>query len=290
LVELLVVIAILSILLVLGIPALAALNRQSRVNGAIQTINSTLVRANFLAVQESNLTAVRFMPAVWDFDGTRDPERAADRQLLMILTYSCNTMDPQAERDPNRYADVVRYNEVCQRAPGFEPVELPHEIWAAPYEALLKTSLRLDQTNRFTNFGADFVLKGAPGQFSLDARPNTSDGREFFVADDYLLVFDPRLGLKSGVPQPFSVLGFNPTDDPDERFEKAGEGWNAGTKKWDRPFMRYNFSGVTVYDRSKFALDGSASGTERQASLAGSQPFLPSRFSGTLVQGPDGSP
>lgn len=263
-----VVITVIVLVLALAVPGLTAMNAQARMSSAVQTINGVLTRACFLSTATQSMTAVRFVPGAWDAAEESDG-RPTGRQHLAIYSY-VGTSSADVTK-----MEYVEFGEHFRRAEDVASARLPEEVWAAPLEALSEDRTALGST-LYTSFGRDFVLKGTIGDFAFDAaQPST-----LLNADDFLIVFDPQAGMRTGVPVPFRLWAYAP---PPTGYETDRDP-NAYPPIY---YQRYNFSGVVVYRREQFALLGKdASGAERQDWLRDNgQTYMTHRFSGGLLSG-----
>ena len=255
---------------------------------AVQTVNGMMTRAYYLSVADTAMTAVRFLPAEWD---VVDPAKqvAAGAQRVAVYKYVGST-----DRENSSGGFDVKYEEYFQRAEDVGSAELPADIWVAPLEALAQQRLDLSQTQQYQNFGKDFVLNGwiqdrtrrNEHHFALDA--NRDDhANSLLNADDFLVVFDPQMGLRGGVPEAHQLRAFDPTSDT----ETADD--NNPDPQRRELYRRYNFTGVVIYRRENFLALGSEASEEirqnRQNLLSQTgRPYLAQRFGGGLLSGAPG--
>jgi len=278
-VELAVVIGIIVLLIALAVPAFNSMSAQSRHASAVQSINGILTRTHIAAVGERAMMAVRFGPAAWDLDQTA--EGAADKNRQTAVTYRYVTSVEQ----PNN-PSLVYYDERFVRREESQPVRLPSDVWVAPGEGLVTQNM-----HGYTNFGADFVLRGNVGEFYLEALDQSGAvNAEFYNADDFLVVFDPHTGLMGGGrPTAYGLRAYDPVN----KVESAGNwrGPNANPP-WDPEFNRFAFTGLVIYPREQFAaLPADADGQERQELLRRiGRAYYVNRHSGVLVTGEQEGP
>ena len=284
-VELIVVMSVIVLILAIAIPGLNAIAAESRFSAAVQITNGALTHAYTAALADLNMTAVRFVPGKWDNDPSTSESGTTGRQH--IVTYS---FTPTSAADP-AHPDQVVFGEYFQRRPGTPSVILPEDVWVAPIEALdtgPRTIPVLTQPDGLTphgydNFGREFVVAADPrsGEFVVDAADTT---KHLYQADDFLIIFDPRAGMR-GVIGPNRIRG--PIKATDGSYYDAAQ----DRDNTDVHFRRYNFTGVTLYHRSAFlkatrAGMTTADARERQKWLReNSRPFLVHRFGGGLVSG-----
>ncbi len=293
LVEMLVVLAVIGLILAFAMPALTAMNAEARLTSTSQMIQGTLTRAYYLSLSETALTAVRFLPAPWDVSDKTGPG-VAGRQRAVIYRYTGTSFDPNTPGN-------VAFNEYFARATELPPVDLPDGAWVAPLEALSNESVTLmpdpgsggfGTPPAYSLFGPNFVLDGRiavngdPNAFAYDVnrRNRNPDGLSFLNADDFMLVFDPRAGLRSGTPQTCRLRAYSPAD----KYETDGDPKTSEPNK--RYYQRYGFSGLIVYPREVFVtLGASATGQDRQAFLkTAGRPYMVQRFGGGLLSGAPG--
>ncbi len=283
----LVVLAIIGLILAFGLPALTAMNAEARLTSTSQTIQGVLTRAYYLSLSETTMTAVRFLPAPWDVSDKTGPG-VAGRQRAVIYRYVGTSFDPC---DPTK----VKFDEYFARATELPPVDLPDGAWVAPLEAGANEPVTLQadpnyspNPHTYPNFGSDFVangniaVNGNPTAFAYEVnlRNPSPDGLSFFNADDFLVVFDPRSGLRGGTPQTYQLRAYSPA--ADVKYETVAYGGH--------PYQRYGFSGLIVYPREPFlALGASAAGQDRQNFLKTTgRPYMVQRFGGGLLSGAPG--
>ena len=311
LVELVVVITVIVIVLALAVPSLSGMHSEARLSSATQLVNAMITRAYYLSVAENTMTAVRFMPA--ELDASEAAGQHSGRQHLVLYKYVGNS-----ERETAGGAFEIAFDEYFRRVEGVSSVELPDGVWAAPIEALSRAPVTLHheignglggsalaELGYFNELGVDFVLNGAiSGQyarhtFALNAGLRDVDAPQTPVlnADDFLIVFEPGTGIRSGVPQTHRLRAYAPkVDDP-----------GAATVYWDyeldrdeslseeqRFYQRYSFTGVILYQREAFVeIDelvdpvGRAQAWQDYLRSQG-QPFLVERHGGGLVSGMPG--
>lgn len=291
LVELIVVVTVIVLVLALAVPGLTAMNAEARMTAAVQQVNGLTTRAYYISVADRCMTAVRFMPSEWDID-EQGRGGVSGRQRATVYKYIA-----RADREVGGNFTVY-YEEYFKRAEGVPSTELPDDVWVAPLEALSDMAGRVGGSATsfpytYSNFGADFVLDGhineASGKhlFVLNANPNeqTSD---FLNADDFLIVFDPQAGLRTGRSEPYLLQGLDPTASPPQ--ETLGQRDGYGNLNASNRYQRLNFSGLTFYRREPFvALGSQATGAERQRLLRErGRPYMVQRFSGGLLSGMQG--
>ena len=278
-IELIVVITVIALILAIAVPGMSAINLESRFSRATQTINGALTRAYFAALADVNMTAVRFLPGEWDFNETAEAQRAVGGQNMLTYSY----VGTSAANPDN--PDNVLFGEYFQRREGSSSIQLPDDIGIAPVEAL-DTGTRQVVVNQGNgdgmvsraNLGRDFVLSGYRRDFTLDAAIPSED---FLQADDFLIVFDPQTGVRSGVPTPMRVKAYVPS---------SYGGW-AGGRETDRNqagdvfYRRYSFSGIVLYRREPFVSLGDDPEARQNWLRANGRPYLVHRFSGGLVMG-----
>jgi len=296
-VELIVVMSVIVLILAIAIPGLNAIAAESRFSAAVQITNGALTHAYTAALADLNMTAVRFVPGKWDNDPSTSESGTTGRQH--IVTYSFTPTTAADPGDPNK----VAFGEYFQRRPGTPSVILPEDVWVAPLEAL-ETGPRQNPRDPagplLGNFGRDFVLTGRldknkHSDFYVNAQQNSGpDG--FYSADDFLIIFDPRLGMRSVIAPP-AASGTRPTPSLKAfMYDQAKDvnvppGGIEADQYAEVYFHRYNFTGVTLYQRKPF-LDASpnytgATPAERRQNWLreNSRPFLIHRFGGGLVTG-----
>ncbi len=280
------------LVLALAVPGLSAMNAQARMTSAVQTVNGMMTRAYYLSVADTAMTAVRFLPAEWD---VVDPTKqvAAGAQRVAVYKYVGS-----ADRENSSGGFDVKYEEYFQRAEDIGSAELPADIWVAPLEALSQQPVTLNGTHQYPNFGQDFVLDGwiqdrtrrNEHHFALDANRD-AHADSLLNADDFLVVFDPQMGLRGGVPEAHQLRAFDPRL---RAVAATGETETAGARDGSgnviEPYRRYNFTGVVIYRRENFLTLGSeASGEDRQNMLIQTgRPYLAQRFGGGLLSGAPG--
>lgn len=287
-VELVVVITVIALLLAIVIPGLSAISSESRFSSAVQQLNGTVTRAYYYAVGDGRMTALRFVRGDWDQDPSAEQQLPRGRMHVVTMSYT-GTTAANPEQPEN-----IEFGEYFERRPDTESQILPDDIWAAPLAAQDAQPGRYYYSDAngeifptpatVNNLGRDFVLKAQPaatlGQpFLLNA--GESQGLRFAHADDFLIVFDPASGLRTGLPAPMPLKAY----DPVAGYERAvSDGFPP------IPFQRYSFSGIVVYRRDPFLALNDLSQTVR----AGAQqdhlrregrPFLVHPFGGGLVMG-----
>lgn len=312
LVELLVVIGVIALILAFSLPAFSNLTEQARRSQASQLINAATSRAYLTAVADSNLTALRFAPAAWSLEG-QAAERGDQpaRQVVELYTWRTSPLSPAAG------AEEVTFSESF-RLVGGATTTLPEGVWAAPAEAML--------TWNQNGFWGEGVVKGRIGQFWMDAR---YEDDEFVDADDFLIVFDPDRGvIRSRWPDPGStsydderqaaqgrqsswrMTAYVPSSsfEPDSYgFEtdralrsSAGGGdvstddlqvsYTDDTDPDNDQFQRFNFTGVTIYQRELLTVLGRDARSDNDLEARQNvlrefgDPYQVSRQGGTLVQ------
>ncbi len=267
-VELVVVIGVIVLVLALAVPGLSAMTAEMRLSAARQSIHSGLTRAYYLALGDVSTTAVRFLPGEWDVEAD---DETRDRQHMVIYRYRGMTYDYQ---DPDLY--VAEFDEYFVRREGSESVALPSEVWAAPLESL---AVQGDVSNPSGNTGLD-VLTGRTSQFAVNANVGDFPNANFLHADDFLIIIDPKLGVRQfrGWDQPWRMRAYS----PDNRREIAYTGPSSNKTL----YTRYNFSGVVLYRRTPFLeLGMDAAGLDRQAFLNDTgRPYVASRYGGGLTE------
>jgi prepilin-type N-terminal cleavage/methylation domain-containing protein len=280
LIELLVVISVIVLVLAIAMPGLSAMNRDMRLTAAQQSINGALTTAYYHALADRSLTAVRFFPGAWD---APDPESnapsATGRQHMAIYSYVGSTVKEEPAGSGNF---KVAFGEYFERTRDTSSVALPEEIWVAPLEAISRQAVELNPNAQYDDFGPEFVLDGKLGEFRYNVdRGESSHGRDFLNADDFLIVCDPQTGVQTSVPRAYRMNAYSPS----ERIEVSEDPGGNGTAAWY--FKRYSFSGVVTYRREALvALGATARGIDRYDLLQeDGRPFLVHRFSGALLPG-----
>jgi prepilin-type N-terminal cleavage/methylation domain-containing protein len=303
LIELLVVLAVIGLVLALAMPALTSMNTEARLTNAVQTIKGQVTRAYFNGVADGTLTAVRFMPAQWD-DGDKGKTGAVGKQRMVLYRWTSTTIDAN---DP--LAQRVGFDEYFTRVPNAPAVDLPDDVWVAPLEALSNEPATLKPDPELLGgsfgapqpwtypsppgFGAGFVLDGTVGKFRYDAnrcnRPEM-DGADFLNADDFMLVFEPKAGLRTGTPQAYRMQAYAAPDIVQNRYESISDPTYAASPP--RSYRRYGFSGLVIYPRSQLTVLGpTATGGLRKQTLddllkrGDARPYLVQRFGGGLLYG-----
>lgn len=260
--ELLVVIAIIGLLLAITVPSMMKMAGESRFTEAQQSLNGLFTRAWITASADQNLTAVRFMPGAWDYQENRELQTPAGRQHAVIYSYRGSTENPAS-------VGQVVYSEAFERRSGIASLPLPADLWAAPLEGLTPGAA-----------GQNW-LTGPVNSFQTDA---ASAGANFLDADDFLIVIDPRSGIRGAPPRAYGMSAYDPS---------AGYQWNGGVDAQGAAlYRRYNFTGIALYRREPFAaLGGAANAQLRQDWLRGnSRPFLVHPWGGGLVAGAKEAP
>jgi prepilin-type N-terminal cleavage/methylation domain-containing protein len=287
--ELIVVMVVIVVVLSLAVPGLSAMNSEARLTASSQKIAGALTRAYYLSQAESSMTAVRFLPGRWDSTAATAGEET-DRQHMVVYQYYGST-----DRDLGNGNFALEYDEYFRRAREITSIELERNVWAAPLESLANDRVDLRREapgtsyiQTYNSLGDQFILDGEPGLFQFDAMlgngTGTSDG-QFLNADDFLLVFDPDTGLRTGIPQPFRLNGHVPLDPPLGGF--ATDRNAAGTLY----YQRYGFTGVVLYPRDALVeLGADADGQTRQTFLReNGRAFLANRAGGGLRAASTGS-
>jgi type II secretory pathway pseudopilin PulG len=279
--EMVVVIGVIVLVLAMAVPGLNAMATQSRHSQATQVVNGALTRAHLSALADMSPTAVRFVPGEWDSDASAEPQRPRGRQHIVLYSY---VAVPYVHSNGR-----IEFRQYFERRAGAASTQLPEDVWVAPVEALDTNSRRVPVSDGamslFSNFGAGMVLNGQIDDgdglsFTLDAGNPTES---FFQADDFLIVFDPQTGLRTTL----SLLPLKAYD-PLSREEKDRSRIDEVVGGNNRPYERYNFTGVALYGRSAFLSLGKQAwlGQVRQDWLKGNaRPYLVSRFGGELVMG-----
>lgn len=283
-IELIVVMGIIILVLAFGIPAFNRINLQSRKTSAVQVLNGVCTRAYAAAVANNSLTAVRLMPAAWDQDPSEGVGNAGDvSRLQKAITYRWTTAyeDPANQTGVGRVQNAV-FNERFERMQDGPEALMPSDIWAAPIESL----------NADPNAPAWPALDGrisTPGAPNFVLDPSSNAGQTFFNADDYLVVFDPKVGVVPSTAKqawPLKALDANPTS-PTYRQEIPGTGWN-GTG-YATTFRRFNYTGFAIYRRETMTALGTAetiSGSTRRGLLQrDAKTYFVNRTGGTLLAG-----
>lgn len=257
LVEMIVVIIIIIAVLGIGIPALSTMNAEARFTSAMRLINGVISRAHVRALSSRNLVAVRFVPGQWNFNSDADATSPDGRQHVVSYRYIARSDDPANQ-------SKVLYTERFERTDGDESLVMPADVWAAPVEATTATR----------NGDLPLLLQGELGRF--DIRP--SKFRDKFVgADDFLLIYDPQIGLRMGSTTPVQLWAADMT-------AKTGRPKEASV-------YRYGYTGIVLYNRKSFVAlgnDGSLVEAEdsRQVYLRESgRPYYAHRYGGGLVMG-----
>ena len=217
-----------ALVLAIAVPGLSAIATESRFSSATQSINGALTRAYYAALEDVNMTAVRFLPGEWNYDENAEKQRPAGRQHLLTYSYvGTSAADPT---DVN----MVRFGEYFQRRAGGTTVQLPDDVWVAPLEAV-ETGSRKVGNYTYNNFGEDFVLNGVRGQFRLDADPTVSG--DFLHADDFLITFDPQTGVCAGRPAPARVKAYVPEDCADAGSAAGSENRQKSVREYVLPAL-----------------------------------------------------
>lgn len=289
-VELLVVISVIVLILALAMPNLSALHADTRFKTTTQTINAMLTRAYFLSLAEQTMTAVRFVPAEWD--ASTDETGRRGRQRAVIYKYVASS---DVERGDGSFQ--VQFEEYFQRVESIRAAELPIDVWVAPLEALSDQTVTIPGEGTI-ELGQNLVLSGrisdpsAPAEhnftFDADRSSGGTDADAFLNADDFLIVFDPQIGLRAGVRRAYPLKAYVPGVD----IETFWDDWNGnGLADSNEPrYQRYGFTGLVLYRREPFvALGSQADGDERQELLQREgRPYLAHPFSGGLLSAMQG--
>lgn len=263
LVELIVVVVIIGLLLGIGIPAIGSMTRDSALNAGIQTMNGVLTRAHIRSVADRNLVAVRLVPAVWDWDTKSQSVGSAERQHAVTYSYQLRTDRPGD-------IDKFEYNERFVRDAEGGSVQLPGGVWAAPVESL-----------NLNNPISKPILTGRIGNaagdgFYCDPSDGTTSPGGFLESDDFLVVFDPRCGVRgSSSRTKYPLLAYHPQLRREVDRDARGL------------FQRYNYTGLAFYNREGFVSIGLDNRpAPRQNYLRReSRPYFVHRFGGGLVMG-----
>jgi type II secretory pathway pseudopilin PulG len=256
-VELVVVVIIITLVLALVIPGLSAMATESRYSAATQTIRSAVTRAHVASQADRNMVALRFVPDEWDTQADAEQKPPQGRQHMVTYAYRTTT-DVEVSG-----GFEVQYQERFERREDSKSVALPTDIWAAPVEALSRTTAVRNG-----------VLEGTIGQFELDPTRTA-----FLPADDFLIVFDPQTGLQG------AVRAASPNDWT--RYPLLATDFTA-TPFRERPDVRrFNFAGVVLYRREPFtALGRDAAPDDREPVLRRfGRPYFVHRSGGGLVTG-----
>ncbi len=294
-IELLVVIGMIVLILAVAVPGLSAIALQARLNNATQTINGALTRAYYSALENTAVTAVRFVPGQWDFNEKADKNQPQGRQHVVTYTYTGTTAaNPNVmnQNAPGNY----QFGEYFARQTGNASIQLPEDIWVAPIETLDMSTRsvpvdndgdgKIDPTYQtYNNFGANCLLTGAREVFDLKGAA-ISQSNGFMKAEDFLVAFDPQTGARSGLPTPMPIKAQIPgkyINDPSNRGVESDH-WPLLSGNY---FRRYNFSGIVIYQREAFtSLLASGDPTMLQYWLRkNGHPFLVHHFGGGLVMG-----
>lgn len=255
-VELIVVVAVIALLLGIAVPGLSSMTREARFSAAAQAVNGALTRAHFAALSDANMVALRFLPATWDAVDDDRTTNQRDRQHIVFYDYVGSNYDL------NNPSQIV-FSEHFKRREGASAIELPPGVWVAPLESMFEYS---------PNDASP--LAGEIGQFELDAA-----NADFVSADDFLIVFDPKIGVFGEMKPPdrtlWTLYTLRGTDFSDPRQRETDQ------------IKRYSASGVVCYRRDDFlALGNDAEVSERLDWLrANGRPYLVHRFGGGLVMG-----
>lgn len=282
LVELLVVVAIIGVILGIGLPAFNSMTAQARKSKARQLLQGALTRASVLSVADRNLVAIRIFPGAWDQLGTTSaatPSGAAGvgAQVVAMYKYVTRAERPLDTSGGQNDPDVITYVDRFERIKESPAVVLPPDVWVAPIESLITgQNGNRNLVDRSGNGAFDATdveldeLSGAPGWFDLDCDPRTNRPKAMLTADDFLMIFDPEQGLVSSHARPaWKMFAYDPrpTTGPNSSqftggLETGGEyRYNAtvgrGTYVVGSTFQRLNFTGVVLYDRTRFQSFGS---------------------------------
>lgn len=249
-VELLVVIAVISLVLGIAIPGINSMQAQINRSSAVQAMDSALTRAKYSAAASGDYVALRFMPSIWS--GPVDPNddlQQAETSRMQIVTYEWSTAS--FLEDINQVQFIERFEARAETS----IVRMPRNVWVAPLEATFDSSkpgVSSEQGN-----AAEDIVAGEPGFFTLDAGgADSGSTSDFMQMDDFLIIFDQeghlvqpnfsRQQLNSIYDDdnlPFPIYAY----DPDEGVELDRDPSNT-----DELYTRFNFSGVTVYQRDSF--------------------------------------
>ncbi|RMF72897.1 MAG: type II secretion system protein [Planctomycetota bacterium] len=247
-IELIVVLGIIGLVLGIGLPAFNQMSRQSRKNQAEQLLNGAMLRAHVTAVSSRSLVAARIVPGEWTVrteDDLTTARALAGRQVVELYQYSFSWADPTD-------IEKVEFDERFERLRDVPPIVLPPDIWAAPAEAAKDPKSGLNNPYDWTA-----IVDGQIGRFEVDA---ARDGEDFYDADDFLIVFDPQTGVQAsswpagsaGNPELRRSAWRMNAYDPVEEAVIPYELQSGNTLNFSRPFQRFNFTGVAIYERQPF--------------------------------------
>jgi Tfp pilus assembly protein PilE len=279
LIELIVVVTVIIVILAIAVPGLSAMNAESRLTTAQQTINGALTQAYHLAWANRSLAALRLVPAEWDVQPDNAAAGKAGRQSLAIYSYVGTNVSETVS------GFTIGPKEYFQRAKEFNSILMPEDVWAAPLEALSRYGnlAHSDGTVDLPfDLGPAFVLDGVLNQFRFNADRRNGDGTDFLNADDFLIVCDSQNGVRGTIPAPYALRAFVPNLGGSWGYEALDNGAPPGGN-----YQRYAFSGVVTYRREPFAqLGTAATGIQRQTLLReAGRAFLAHRYGGGLVPG-----
>lgn len=317
LIELIVVTVIIALILLVGLPAFNSLSLQSQFSKTQQLVNGVSTRAHLLALHDRVFTAVRVVPADWEIDpaGTSSGpnNKSNGRQALVTYSYKASSIPEGAASDAD--GDGVpdpQFSERFERVRGGPSAVLSTEVWLAPAECLLQSTP--------DGYDGDRWLDGAIGRFRADAVDSdaTEAGtRNFFDADDFLLVYSPDGGIR---PTRTSRSSPSLTREPWPMksmfvFQQPGVNWrqpvaadNIGLQRQrdtgyevtgngvtnvdlTKPFRRYSAAGVILYERQRLeALGVEQSGAvqiakRREIIRQSGRTYFVSPSDGTLLGG-----
>ncbi len=292
-VELLVVIGIIVLVLALGLPAFNSMAIQQRTSKTHQLLNGALTRAYIIAVSNKDLTAVRIFPAAWNMDeesaGATSPATSG-RQ--MISTYEWKQTATADPANPLRVQIEERFERMADGPSNL----LPPDTWVAPAEVFAAdpardTVFHHDMAGGTDTLG-DFTLDGEIGRFELDAAGRHEN---FFDSDDFLIVFDPQLGVVRSARgmrrNVWPLYAFDPRpagSSPTAQTETSGQRNSSGALLRDYVFERHNYTGVVIYQREPFEALGQTTEAatiegRREALRRSGQAYYVDRHGGNLI-------
>lgn len=277
-VEIAIVIAVVSLVLAIAVPALRKISEDTRLSSALQTLSGALNRAHATALADKNMTAIRFAPAAWEQDEKNNAVGEPGRQCLANYRYVSSPLRETANGNL-----IPEYNEYFERRPGVDPIVLPVDVWVAPVEAWRATGSAVDpiEPNNTSRRPVDLsILGGTINSFRLSP---FASGEDFLEADDFMIVFDPQIGLRAA-REKYRLRGYDPVNERDALDDRSTN-WNTSEK-----FERSSSEGLVIYRREPFAaLGDAATGAarqERQNVLRRfGRPYFVHRQSGALVPG-----